>query len=168
MISCKHLNPCHLAVGIISAIMMLSACTSSDNQSSDNQLGEQIADGITYMVFIRPENPNDEFENECLKTLQDTLLIDKIFKSVYANGIKAYDYFNQNELSIEDIKVREVEDPAYSRDKISVIQFTEQWFYNETKPSFTKKVTKIHIGYGVRNEDGIIVANHPGMVIYMK
>lgn len=152
-------------------VAMLSSCESRQESASSPlpvSGGVEVADTITYNVYIRPSNPQDDFEVQCISRLDDQKLIDMIFTSIYSNGIKAYDYFDHREYTLDEIKSREVENPGYSRDNISLIQFTERWIYNDSVPSFTKQVLKIHVAYGVRDENDIVVANRPGLVIDMK
>lgn len=159
------------------ALALLCACSlSSPNvdvkvrveHNTDSLAPTLVADTIVYLVYVRPQNPADETEVQYLSHLQNEKLIDLIFESIYSHGAKAYDFLTGNELSIDDIKTLEVEDERYSRSNVSVIQFTESWSFDAKNLSFDKKVLKIHVGYAVTDEDGVIVANRPGWVINMK
>ncbi len=164
---------------IVAAAMFVVACSAPEGNQNTKPTeaptiseaptqGEVVADTITYLVYVRPQNPADDIEVANLSHLQNDKLIDMIFESVYQHGAKAYDYITHKEYTIDDIKTREIEEEIYSRRNVSVIQFTERWCYDAANLSFDKKVLKIHIGYAVYDEDSIIVANRPGMVIDMK
>lgn len=127
-----------------------------------------VADTITYLVYIRPQDLTDEFEVAYLSGLKVDLLVDQIFDAVYKHGAQATDFQTGQVYSIDDIKTRELTDPRFAREKVSVIQFTERWFFDPVALQFKKEVLKIHVGYGIRNDAGFIEANRPGMVIDMK
>ncbi|MDD7724339.1 MAG: hypothetical protein PUJ24_01585, partial [Bacteroidales bacterium] len=91
---------------------------------------------------------------------------DSLFAAVYSNGVTVTD-MEGNVLSIDDIKVREVEDPNYSRDKVAGIQFTEAWVYSPSSNTMTKTVKSMLVGYEVV-EDSVIVAFRPGFVFRFK
>lgn len=154
------------------AASFLAACTTPTvelNITHDaSTTGTVVADTITYLVYVRPQNPADDYEVAYLSHLQKDELVNQIFESVYQHGAKAHDFVTGEELSIDDIKTREIEDSNYSRDNVSAIQFTEEWVYDAKALLFQKKVLKIHIGYAVYDEDSIIVANRPSWVIDMK
>ena len=149
-------------------VALLAACTMKIDINEDKPQYVEVADTITYLVYVRPQFPADEYKVKYLSHLEREKLLDMIFDSIYSHGAKAYDFVTGEEMSIDDVKSLEIENPCYSRDNVSAIQFTEAWGYNAEALSFQKKVLKIHIGYAVYDEDSIIVANRPSWVIDMK
>ncbi len=153
-------------VAAVVTLLTFAQC-SQNRQPASESASTLVADTITYMVYVRPQDPSDEYEVAYVSHLDVDLLIDRIYDSVYKNGAKAYDYFEGFEFTLDSLKSREIEDPRFSRDQVSVIQFTEEWRYDEKNMHFDKKVLKIHVAYGLKDEYGVTVANRPGFVIEM-
>jgi len=146
--------------------IFFAACGRGGSSASDEAV---YTDTITYMVYIRQQDPTDDYEAYYLSGLDAGRLIERIYSSVYHHQAQAYDFTTGEALSIDDIKTREVEHPeVYSHDNVSVIQFTEAWSYDESALSFKKKVLSIHIGYAKRDETGYIETNYPGFIVLMK
>lgn len=151
---------------ILSAIAMLSASCDKPSEVSPNL--ESVADDISYIVYVRPQDPNDEMQVQYLSGLQKERLIDGLFASVYKHQAKVHDFFGKS-MSPDDVKTLELSDIRYSRDSISALQFTEKWYYDAQSQSFEKKVKSVHVSYtGPRDDNGVILGNYPGFIIEMK
>lgn len=154
--------------GILGCLFVAITFVACGNGGSSANNEPAYADTITYMVYIRQQDPTDDYEAFYLSGLDAEKLVEDIYSSVFHNLAQAYDFTTGDPLSIDDIKTREVEYPdVYSHDNVSVIQFTEAWSYDSEALSFHKKVLSIHIGYGKRDETGFIETNYPGFIILM-
>lgn len=153
-----------LACVVLSSLM--ASCGGAASSADDSLAYD---DTITYMVYIRQQDPSDDYEAMYLSGLDAERLVESIYSSVFHHQAKAYDFIDGHLLTIDEIKSREVEYPeVYSHDNVSVIQFTEAWAYDEAALQFKKKVLSIHIGYAKRDDDtGFIETNYPGFVIMM-
>jgi hypothetical protein len=129
-------------------------------------LGTEIADTIVYDVIIRNPDPQDAWTTECLKNLKQRMLIDSVFDLVYAEKLKAFDFFTQEVLSLKEIKKIESE-TGYSRDLIGKIQFTERWFFDKSTRQFQKEVISLVFGYELFNSEGAVRGYKPVFKIYL-
>ncbi|MBQ2322813.1 MAG: hypothetical protein II375_09730 [Bacteroidales bacterium] len=114
---------------------------------------------ITYNVYIKPQYMNDPDAAELYANFDRAAFVDSLFSAVYTKGVKVTD-MDGNPMTIDDIKIREVEDPNFSRDKVAGIRFREVWSYNPSTNTMTKKVKSMLVGYEVV-EDSTIVALRP-------
>ncbi len=119
-----------------------------------------IADTIIYSVKIYNAHPEDEWESWKLRNMNRFEFINEVFNRVYSGEIKAYDYFNDVLLTIDNIKKIEQE-ADYSRAKIEELQFEEIWFFSGDKKHFHKEVLSIVLAYGVYNEYGVHLGLKP-------
>jgi hypothetical protein len=126
-----------------------------------------LADTITYDAIIHNPNPEDQYTEQFLKHLKKEKLIDGIFDAVYSGKMKAYNIFNNKEMSIAEVK--EIEKAkGFSRSKIGKVQFTESWFLEENSLSIKKKVIAMAFGYEHINSEGV-VDDYKGMFrVYIK
>lgn len=125
-----------------------------------------IADTIISDVLIL--NPNeDEWTDYCLRNLDKDVLVNEIFKSVYAGDLKPFEFFHNTPLNIEDVKALE-KDPDFSRDKIAKVQFEEAWYYDPDAQKMIKKVHSIMLAYEIYNSLGEIRGYKPAFKVYFK
>ncbi len=156
-------------VFIISIIT--AGCNLKQNEPQVINLGGDenfivIADTIINNVVIM--NPdNDEWTEYCLRNLDKKTLVNEIFKSVYAGELIPYEFFNNEVLSIEDIKALE-NDSTFSRDKIAKVQFEEAWYYDSVNQKMVKKVHSIMLAYEIYNSLGEIKGYKPAFKVYLK
>ena len=149
----------------------MAACNLKQNETQVVDLGSGenfivIADTIVNDVIIL--NPdNDEWTEYCLRNLDKKTLINKIFKSVYAGELIPYEFFNNEPLSIEDIKALE-NDSTFSRNKIARVQFEEAWYYDSANQKMIKKVHSIMLAYEIYNSRGEIRGYKPAFKVYLK
>ncbi len=125
-----------------------------------------IADTIVNDVIIL--NPdNDEWTDYCLRNLDKKTLVNEIFISVYEGKLIPYEFFQNEILSIEDIKALE-NDSTFSRNKIARVQFEEAWHYDTVNQKMVKKVHSIMLAYEVYNLFGEIKGYKPAFKVYLK
>ncbi|MCD4832760.1 MAG: hypothetical protein K8R31_03120 [Bacteroidales bacterium] len=149
----------------------MAACNLKQNEPQVANPGSDenfivIADTIVNDVIIM--NPdNDEWTEYCLRNLDKKTLVDEIFKSVYAGELIPYEFFQNEILSIKDIKALE-NDSTFSRDKIARVQFEEAWHYNPVNQKMVKKVHSIMLAYEIYNSLGEIKGYKPAFKVYFK
>lgn len=125
-----------------------------------------IADTLISDVVIK--NPDkDEWTDYCLRNLDKKTLVDEIFKAIYDGKLTPYEFFNDEVLSIDDIKSLE-KDSEFSRDKIAKVQFEEAWHYDSENQKMTKKVHSIMMAYEIYNSEGKIKGYKPAFKVYFK
>lgn len=153
----------HLAyiLPIIGILIFAASCNKSISTDND----APYTDTIVYNVFLKAQN---EFEAEWLKGLNKDALLDSLFASIYYQGAEVYDFTYDTKMTLDEVKTREIEDERFSRDKASVLQFTEAWRYNTEKVQFEKRVISVHIAYEVIDSEGNKVGDRGGFVIKMK
>jgi hypothetical protein len=123
---------------------------------SDKNLNSShiIADTIIYSVDIINYDQNDEWAAWRLRHMNTSKLVEDILGKVYAGKLKAYDYFTDKLLTIEDIERLE-SDQEYSRSQIEEIQFEETWFFSSDQQHFHKEVHSIVLAYALYTEEGL-------------
>lgn len=125
-----------------------------------------IADTIITDVVVK--NPtDDEWVDYTLRQLDKKTLVDQIFDAVYSKQIVPYDFFNETELTIEQVKAIET-DPDFSRDKIGKVQFEEKWYYDSKNNTMIKKVHSIMLAFELYNAEGEIKGYKPAFKVYLK
>lgn len=129
--------------------------------------GAVIADTITYEVIVQNPDPEDQWMKQCLKDFKQQLFIDDVFKLVYGDKIKAYDFFSKKPLETNDVKLIESE-PGYSRNNIGKIQFTERWYFDSSSQKFQKEVLSLVLGYSVFDQEGSLRGYKPVFKIYLR
>ncbi len=152
-------------------LVFASGCNLKQNDYQAIQLGTEekfivIADTIINDVVVK--NPNqDEWTDICLRNLDKKTLVDEIFKLVYSGELIPYEFFNNQTLSIEDIKALE-EDPDFSRELIAKVQFEEAWYFDPASKKMIKKVHSIMLAYEIYNSLGEIRGYKPAFKVYLK
>jgi len=125
-----------------------------------------LADTIITDVVIK--NPTeDEWTDYTLRHLDKKTLVDQIFDAVYKKQLIPYDFFNNTELTIDQVK--EIEsDPDFSRDKIGKVQFEEKWYYDTKNNTMIKKVHSIMLAFELYNAEGEVKGYKPAFKVYFK
>ena len=125
-----------------------------------------VADTIRYTAMVRNPNKEDEYMDEWLKDLDLKAFADLIFKAVYEERTKAYNYSTNEVMTIDDIKQLEKE---YKRDRIGKIFFMEEWYFDEKKIQMFKKVNSIMLAYERldENDKNLVVGYKAGIRIYL-
>lgn len=125
-----------------------------------------LADTIVYDVIVKNSNPDDKWQEECLRQFHRKAFIDELFNAAYKNKIKIYDFFTGEIIPPDQLKKIEKQDD-YNRDAIGEIRFTEQWYYNPAKNQFNKKILSLVLAYQVFNSDGTSRGYKPVFKILM-
>lgn len=150
----------------ILTIICLLMCIACNQQTPQNKSDNTIyTDTIVYNVSLKPQY---EHEVDWLKAFNRDAMIDSIFKSVYYHGAEVRDFAEENIMTLDEIKSLEIEDPRFSRDKASLLQFTEAWAYDPQQNTFKKKVLSIHVAYEIIDDNGKLIGHRGGFIIKMK
>ena len=148
-------------------ILLIAGLTACKQQNSDPSVTgkakilkdttllsfQPIAESIRYDVVIKNPDPADEWTESCLKGLDRKKLIDEVYKTIYAGKVKAYDYYTDEPMSVNQVK--EIEKQAESEDaEIAKVQFLEDWFFDQATFNLYKKVHFIMLAYEILDEKG--------------
>ena len=110
--------------------MLIVACNSnkpSENTAkTSNDDTKVLADNLVYGIATRPSENADSSELVPFGNFLQKDLINFIFDEIYSGRLKAYDFFTEKELSIDDIKAIEKAE-GFDRKKVGKVQFNEQW-----------------------------------------
>ncbi|NOQ24059.1 MAG: hypothetical protein GQ564_01745 [Bacteroidales bacterium] len=147
------------------------ACNLNQQKPQIVNLGDEenyivLADTlVSDVVILNPDN--DEWTDYCLRKLDKKTLVNEIFKSVYEGKLAPYEFFNNNPLSIEDIKTLE-NDPEFSKSNIGKVQFEEAWYFDATNQKMVKKVHSIMLAYEIYDLNGEVKGYKPAFKVYLK
>ncbi len=136
---------------IIAILFLIGGCHFSDkdkDKDKDKARSRELFGKIIYDTYIVNRDSTDSWGDECLSNFNRKALIDKIFNAILAEIITPYDYFTGKKITIEQIKRMETEG-VFSREKISKIQFEEQWIWDNEKVEMQKKMISMTIAYEV-------------------
>ncbi|MBN1252349.1 MAG: hypothetical protein JXR51_15330 [Bacteroidales bacterium] len=122
-----------------------------------------LADTITYDLELKNNDPEDDWKQECLQYIDRKALTNIIFNAVYNGKLTAYNYNYGIPMTIKQVKELEKE---YSRDRITKMQFIEEWFFDEKNLVFGKKVIGIMLAYELYNPEGEIRGHTAGILVY--
>jgi hypothetical protein len=113
-------------------------------------------------------NPNDDkWIAQCLRGLHKKAFIDSIFNMVYSGKAAVYNQETNKKLAVR--QVHTIENKAgFSRDQVSMIQFTEAWYLNAGDQRMTKKVLSMVLGYNVYTPEGELIGPKPIFRIDLK
>ncbi len=161
-------------IPVFIAFILITACTQkttnektrSGFRKTDTATRDLVADTIIYDVVIRNTNPYDTWIEKSLGRLQHRKLIDSIFALVYEKKIKAYDYFSNEEMSINQVKELENEE-GFSRDRIGKMQFTESWYFDKSTETLQKEVISIALGHELYTNSGEFRGYKPVFKLYL-
>jgi hypothetical protein len=127
---------------------------------------ETLADTISYGVIIKNKDSTNTWRKKWLKNLNRESFIDNIFQRIYSGELTPYSYFNEEQLSIEDIKSLE-EKKEFNRSKIGKLQFKEIWYWDPENMNMIKEVYSIMFAYERYNSDGSFRGYKPAFKIYL-
>jgi hypothetical protein len=112
-----------------------------------------MADTIIYSVDIINTDTLDTWADVRLKNLNTEKLVEDVFDNVYSGRLKAYDYFSDKALTVEDI--RNIENKSgYARSLIEEIQFEESWLFSPQEQIFHKEVHSFVLAYALYAQNG--------------
>ncbi len=158
---------------MLASAVAFSACSKQTNEQQSTSAPQPtptvVAEGapcdtIVYNVQLVPR---DEVDEDNLRRIDTQRLVNDLFTSVYMGKAKAFDYSKETEMSIDDVKEREVIDERFSRDKVAVLQFTEEWRYDADRVVFSKRVLTVHVAYAAYDGDGEFVGYRGGFILKM-
>ena len=123
-----------------------------------------IADTIIYSVVTKNPNPEDDWTEYCLHRVDQEALANIIFNAIYNGRLTAYDYYNDEPMSIEAVRTFEKENP---RNKIANVQFVEEWYFDEKNLKMGKRVNAIMLAYELRNNKDEVKGYKAGVKVYL-
>ena len=158
-------------LSLLSFFILFASCEQSQKEikNIDLSIDEsyiEIADTIINDVVIK-NSDNDEWTEYCLRNLDKKTLVNEIFNLIYSEELIPYDFFQNTQLSIDDIKALE-KDPEFSRDKISKVQFEEAWYFDTENQKMLKKVHSIMLAYEIYDFNGEVKGYKPAFKVYFK
>lgn len=160
----------HITFIVVCFFFVFNACkqkTASSTTFSPVTPGTCIADTIIYPTVIKNPDSLDVWTEQCLSQLERRQFVDQVFKAIYKHKAKAYNYLNNKELTIADVRAIE-EQPDFSRDKVAKLQFWETWHFDEQQLIMTKKVHAILLAYEFLTDEGELRGYKAAFYIKMK
>jgi len=110
-----------------------------------------LADTIIYYTVIKNPDPDDDWQEKCLSRLNRKALANIVFNAIYNGRLTPYNFKTEAPMTIEEVKVLDKENP---RSQIAKMEFTEEWYFDETNLVFAKRVNSIMLGYERRSSEG--------------
>ncbi|TVR73613.1 MAG: hypothetical protein EA408_04740 [Marinilabiliales bacterium] len=123
-----------------------------------------IADTVIYDVIVKNPDAEDLWTEETLRNLNRGGFVDIIFNAVYREELVAFDYFTGQALTVRDVADLE-NDPEFSRENIGMLQFNEEWYFDEENLRMEKRVNSVSLGYEVYDAEGRIRGYKPAFLI---
>jgi len=148
------------------ASLVFSSCESFESRNLNASVqvtGEVIANPITYEVLINNPNIEDEWRTECLENTNVKVMSEDIINAVMSGKLKAYDYFDKNLLSTDEVKV--ILKQNGQKGKIGNIQFIEEWYWNKKELQLQKKVKSLMFGYEIYDENNKVRGYRASFVV---
>lgn len=141
---------------LLGLLVFLWQCNSPEGEKSNtpmqgSEVGELVVDTIIYPVTIINPDSLDTWADKRLKNLNHSSLISPLFEALYNGTISAYDYYNHEQISVEEIKEMEASGEI-KRDQIAQLQFEESWYFNEKDGTLSKKVHGVLLATPVFND----------------
>ncbi|WP_075591606.1 hypothetical protein [Labilibacter marinus] len=129
-----------------------TGCNDRKSEKTSYQQSDIVwADTITYEVLISNPDSLNQWESLKVKDVRQADLVNSLFEMVYTGKKKAYHYYNNEALDIDDIKALE-DDINFNRDRVGKLQFKETWVYNEDSKRLEKRIHSILIAYELYND----------------
>jgi hypothetical protein len=125
---------------------------SGSNENSSGLL--LVGKDIITEVILYPDTLGDPWEMEKVKNFNGKLLYPGLFDDIYSKKITVYDVFTDKPLTPEDVKKTENE---YNGDisKIGKLQFHEDWYFNPSTGSITKKIKSVTFAFTIKRDSGL-------------
>lgn len=125
---------------------------SGGNEISANLL--LIGKDIITEVILSPDSLGDPWEMEKVKNYNGKLLYTRLFENIYNKKITVYDVFTDKPFTPEDVKKTENE---FNGDfsKVGKLQFQEDWYFNPSTGSLTKKIKSVTFAYTIKRDPGL-------------
>lgn len=136
---------------------VISACNSNKPSEDTKKISSDetikiLTDNLVYGISTRPSDNADSSELVQFGNFLQKDLINFIFEEIYSGRLKAYDFFSEKELSIEDVKTIEKSE-GFDRKKVGKVQFNELW-YVDKNGMLIKRVNSMTFGIEHYSEQG--------------
>ncbi|MFH0866447.1 MAG: hypothetical protein V1904_09630 [Bacteroidota bacterium] len=150
-----------LAFFLVLFLMTFLSCV-TDKKDNDYKNEKMLAERIQYDVLIKTPNPDLDWWTQNIEGSKREAFVKTILDLAYTGKVKAYDYFNKPltpeevkaiDNSTDTITMPDINDPSKTYDtvikseldiqKITKVRFLEEWYLDEKKYSFDKKVCGI-------------------------
>lgn len=123
-----------LIVGFAIALISCNNEKPSENKPSEKSVSLDgatvLADNLIYSIATHASENVDSSELVEFNKFLKGELINYIFTQIYSGKLKAYDFFSEKELSINEVKDLERAE-GYDRSKVGKVQFNEQWLMDK-------------------------------------
>ena len=123
-----------------------------------------LAPSIIYDVIIKNPDSADYWTDECLQELDIEAMSNIIFNAIYNGKLVPHDYNTESPISLKEVKEFETE---YLRKRIGKMQFSEEWYFNETSMEFGKRVNAIMLAYELYENDSTVKGYKAGIKVYL-
>jgi tetratricopeptide (TPR) repeat protein len=123
-----------------------------------------IADTIEYDVVVKNPNKHDKYTEDCLDNLKKNKFLNRIVNAVIEGKITPYDFNTKKPIPPEEIEKIKAE---IDINKIGMIKFNEEWYFDPNEFSMGKKVNSIVLGYEVTNAWGEVRGYKPYFMVYL-
>lgn len=137
-------------------IILIVACNTNkpaeNNADSSKDKGKVLVDNLVYGIATRPSENADSSELIQFSNFLQKDLINFIFEEIYAGRAKAYDFFTDKELSMDDVRLIEKSE-GFDRKKVGKVQFNEQWYVDENG-MLVKRVNSMTFGIEHYSDQG--------------
>jgi len=143
-IHCILLGCAALTVMLISCNSDKTSVVKSSEKTTDSKGAYVLTDSLVYAIATRTSENADSTENDEFKLFLQEKLIGYIFRQLYDERLKAYDFFTDKELSIKELKKIEAAE-GFSHSKVGKVQFNEQWFFDKNG-ALNKRVNSMTFG----------------------
>jgi len=122
-----------------------------------------LADTIAYDVTIKNPDPEDNWTEEDIRRMDEEALANIIMNAIYNGKLTAYNFQDETPMTIEQVKELELE---YPRGNVGRMRFIEEWYFDEEKLQFGKRVNSIMLAYEKLNSEG--EARYiPGVMVHL-
>ena len=138
-------------VPIVSGLFLIS-CQNHPQKELQKPQGKIIANPIVYEIIIKNPEPDNEWLTHCLKNTNRSFLIKKILTAVKNGHLKAYDYYDNHQLSQAEISTIIIENKLEKT--TGKIQFVEDWYWDKDQLRLYKKVKKLMFGFEIYDSTG--------------
>lgn len=160
-----------ISLAIVLATFFLS-CKNNEGKKSNSDFNtnsavvKTIADTIIYDVILRAIDTSDVWSAECLKYLDQKLLISYLFEGVYSEQFTAIEFMGDKILSPAEIKEIENEE-GFSRDLVTKVQFKERW-YIDSSGNLQKQIISYTLGIEVYSKQNSFLGHKALFVVKPK
>lgn len=141
-----------IITALICSGLFLFSCQNKREEEQQLLKGKAIANPIIYEVVVKNPNPDDDWMNECLENTNSSVLIKDILKAVKSGELKAFDYYDNHQLSKKEITA--IIKDNQLEERTGKIQFVEDWYWDKNNLQLQKVVKKIMFGYEVYHDNG--------------